>query len=178
MDIRFLKGLTPNVGYLFPKHGPTSSTPALDIISVGIGQIVKNHAIFVPIYGFNSPYLIKKVVCQNGGSVSNSLSQNTGSVQTGGSNEAEVADETIQSSDKSTSSASSDKFNEAANEPTPVNLIDTSETASETLSRKRKLDEAIKASFQHPVIKTKTLLLSTKANTKATNDQFKFRVID
>lgn len=70
MDIRFLKNLTPNVGYLFPKSRIIlTPTPAVDIVNVGVSQIVRNHAIFVPIYGHDSCHLEKKVIPQTGGSL-------------------------------------------------------------------------------------------------------------
>lgn len=155
MDIRFLKGLTPNVGYLFPKHQTFSPTPCLDIISIGIGQIIRNHAIYVPIHGLNSPYHIKKVVCQDGGSnmQSNLPLPDNEERQDGGSYQ-----------------------------PTQPNLPEPNDKGREndlniptSNSKKRKMDDAIKIGFQYPVIRTKTLKLATK--NEIANKNFKFRIV-
>lgn len=72
MDINFLKHLSPNVGYLFPKHRITlSSTPSVDLVNVGVCQVVRHHSLYVPIYGRSPLHTIKKVItqpCQYGGS--------------------------------------------------------------------------------------------------------------
>jgi hypothetical protein len=147
MDIRFLKQLTPNVGYLFPKHQiHLSETPAVNIVSLGIGQIIRNHPIYVPIHGLNPPYEIKKV-CQNGGSD-------------------DVIDSTEAEVDKNV---------------TPDQLKNTNLSTPEDLVKsnppKRKIDEPIESSFQHPAIKTNVLLLTNKK--KYLNKKgFKFQIID
>ncbi len=135
MDIRFLKGLTPNVGYLFPKHLTLSKTPCLDIVSIGIGQIIKNHAVYVPIHGLNSPYHTKKIVSQEGGAAASEL-----------------------------------------------NTFDPSKNLSEngeleTLNKnKKQISQSVKTAFQHPIIKTKTLMLNSKKKIRKPN--FKFKVIN
>lgn len=64
MDIRFLREFTPNVGYLFPKSSiHLSSTPATDVVSVGVGQIIKYRSIYVPTHGRNPAHLNKKIAC-------------------------------------------------------------------------------------------------------------------
>lgn len=135
MDIRFLKSLTPNVGYLFNKHIHLSSTPSVDGAGIGIGQVIRNHTIYVPIYGLNSPYHFKKIVCQEGGS----------NKQIDTSKNAINDDQQIES------------------EILPLN---------ET----KKIDKSIKISFQHPIIRTKTLQLNSKK--KPDNKKFKFNVVD
>lgn len=93
MDINFLKHLTPNVGYLFPKNQITlSSTPAVDIVNVGISQIIKQHSLYVPIYGPSSRYTIQKTIsqpCQYGGSNENSVQDST-SLQSSVSHDVEI----------------------------------------------------------------------------------------
>lgn len=138
MDIRFLKGLTPNVGYLFQKNITLSSTPAIDVISIGIGQLIKNHCIYVPVHGLNPSYQLKKVISQDGGS-----------------------NEPIPSTSSNTD-----------------NLTSTISTAPELLELNRNgqnIEEPIKTSFQHPVIKTKTLILQKN---KIGKKNYKFKVID
>ncbi len=125
MDIRFLKHLTSNVGYIFPKHVILSRTPSIDIVSVGIGQVIKAHPIYVPVHGLNSSYHLKKTVCQEGGS-----------------------------------------HNEVQSDP----------TFSQLPKKKQKIDEGVQMSFQHPIIKTKTLQLSSSK--KGAKKQLKFKIID
>lgn len=70
MDIRFLKNLSPNVGYLFPKSRiHLTPTPAIDIVNIGVSQAIRNHAIYVPIYGQHSTYQETKIISQVGGSI-------------------------------------------------------------------------------------------------------------
>ncbi len=162
MDIRFLKGLTSNVGYLFPKHQITlSPTPATSTISIGIGQIIRNNPIYVPVHGLNSPYHIKKL-CQYGGS--------SDGVQ---SNDLHQANQPIQTSEAAQlEQKTHSKDNIEASKPVEINQ----EVFNVENSKKRKITESIEASFQHPIIKTKTLLLNKTNNRNKKN--YKFRIID
>jgi hypothetical protein len=149
MDIRFLKQLTPNVGYLFPKHQiHFSQTPAVNIVSLGIGQIIRNHPIYVPIHGLNPLYEISKV-CQYGGSD-------------------DVIDSTEKEVDKNVTPEAAPDQLKNTNLSTPEDLVKSNPP-------KRKIDEPIESSFQHPAIKTNVLLLSNKKKLKK---GFKFQIID
>ncbi len=136
MDYRFLKNLTPNVGYLFPRNLITlSSTPAKDIVSPGVGQIFRSPSIYVPVFGLKSTHLIQKV-SQNGGS--NEINSNQ-------AKENEITKKTA--------------LNAEINKPIT----------------KRKFTEGIEESFQHPLIKTDTLILPKKSKK---DNSFKFQVVD
>jgi len=165
MDIRFLKGLTPNVGYLFYKnHINLLPTPCLDIISVGIGQIIRNHSIYVPIHGLNSPYHTKKVTNQEGGS--NSVLQKDRSEE----KESNVDAQTIQQGGKNVSKEGKSNDLNTLDKAVDNELIKLN-------GQKRKINDSVLASFQNPIIKTKTLQIGgeKKLNSKNT---FKFRIID
>jgi hypothetical protein len=150
MDIRFLKQLTPNVGYLFPKnHIYLSPTPAVNIGTIGIGQIIRNHPIYVPIHDLNSPYLIKKT-CQYGGSETNIHFK--GDQKSSLSNGIETQTST-----------------ESPKEPPAV-------TDNVKNPLKRKLNPSVKSSFDHPVIKTKVMSFKKPSNSK--NQNFNFKIVD
>lgn len=153
MDIRFLKGFTPNVGYLFPKHISFSPTPSVDFISIGIGQIIKNHPIYVPIHGLNSTYLTKKITNQEG-------NNNQEVCQEGGSNQKVKIDSKSKNDDISSYSVNDDK-----NQATLLNLN----------KHKRKLSDPIEIGFQHPKIKSKTLKIYEN---KKNQNSYKFNLID
>jgi hypothetical protein len=156
MDIRFLKGLTPNVGYLFYKnHVNFSPTPSLDIISIGVGQIIRNHSIYVPIYGLNSPYHITKITSQEGGS--------------------NIVEPVITPKTKVTTLAKEGTGNDS-------NIVEKGvdnelEKLNGQNSKKRKINNSVLASFQNPLINTKTLQIGGKKKSNTVNT-FKFRIVD
>lgn len=152
MDIRFLKGLTPNVGYLFPNQVTLSPTPSLDIISIGIGQIIRNNPIYIPVHGLNPPYQIKKV-CQYGGS-----------------------NDPIQPSEPPQSNNPGQSLNDSGQTIKENQESHDNDNLLKENSKKRAIDESVKASFQHPIIRTKTLQLSEKKKLNSKN--FKFRIIE
>lgn len=144
MEYGLLKTISPQLMNYMP-HTPyvnLTSTPSIDLINPGLGQISRLYSFYTPLSGIHSPYQISK------------LQKNVNKIDQKGYGENEIKDQEIENA-----SNIDTKDKEIPNEQ---------EIQSITDKKNSELSDGLLDSFQHPSIKVKQVVFNSAKSGKST----------
>lgn len=142
------------------------NTPSVDYVNPGLGQITQLFDLYVPIHSHNTPFTLEKIDNNVSEQIGNGLVNDNNIVKN---------DDIVKDSDNKESDVT-DILNLQESVPKDLNALSNSKiNTNENI--KKKLDEGIFESFQHPKVKIGKIILQKSKSEKSKSKIHKFSII-